>query len=432
MAYIGVLPRKNIGEEHGQALHESLGQLADYKFQEMMKRNERSRQEQNYTQAGLSPEFAKIIVNADPKERSALMQIYPQLEQLKQQQGQSQSTNGQPQQNGTGFQNFMASRQNQAGASQGGVMPQYSPGQYNQIQNQNIPQQQQRTSEGMSPAEVWARGYEPANTRFQREKEQNKDIRDTLNRNQKQSQFVQKQNLAQAKALDINKTIDRVEKSKNLIDQYDRLIENARSGETYSGPLANFLESQGVNSMITNPLTNISDKEAQDIFTNEFMGLKLGGRPSERMFETIAKGYANLRQYPESLVVVAGLKKFDSMKRNLIDEKEVELFQKYEQEGRNIAPSSIRNMATKMVQPQLDAISEQTKNFYDKEVFDILLKSKKTMGGGYTGKTYKDINEVSSNLKVGGKVKNDETGEVFIKTKDGLKKASYINGDWRV
>lgn len=349
MAYIGEIKTDQSGVSAGKAFAERMHQFADYKFQEMMKRNERARVEENYGNIpGISPEFARILANADPKERPTLMQIYPQLEQMKQQMAQGQSTSGPsqqpitaqpPQQSGiglptsglpmNGFQNYMASRPDQSN-----VMPQVQP-----------------SGQGLTPAEVLARGYESPAIKFQREKEASKERRFG------QTQDIAQEKLENLKRPYIDKIAESETKNKEAIRAYDRMEHLVKTDQVDDPATVTFLNMTGLENYPAFLKPGSQEYDAELLSFTSKIKDDFGARPTQWDAQQIFKRMATLLNTKEGKLRIIAANRNKLQAKNIINQQKREIIK----ENRGKIPADIGLRANERSEHKVDQLWDKYK-----------------------------------------------------------------------
>jgi len=417
-------------ETFGSGLSQGLEQLAQIKMQHVMQRHEEQHKQQQIEQAwGAVPEVDKTLAHAlalaDPKDRSTILSAY--LSNTPEQQSGQAAGLGQ-----SGQVAGLGQQQQQGGFA--GQMQNLQPNQ----QPTTSPMQQAPVNP-LSPKQRLLRAIESPAIKLHREsmEQQEQLAHEKMAQNERlthEKMSVKQQAEMAARKATKAKEFDDITRSIASADKqmqgYDQIIQAAESGELVAGPVRALLESKNAQDIFTNPLTALTEKNVKNAFSEEFKHLKLGGRPSAFIFSEISKGWPSLRQYPEAMAIIAYLKKADTQAGKLEDEKYMQLATKYDKEGKDY-PATMRYQAQQLVKKDTAEILQDAKHYYDRGVFNILMKSKQDMAGGYTGKTYNTLEESTQNLTPGKFIVNEQTGETWGKDAKGVYKAQYINGNWR-
>lgn len=348
MAYVGEIARRDLGEEHGQALNEALGQFANYKFQEMMKRNDRNRLKETYGQLGqtiLSPEeneaFSNILANTPQEEHSALMQVLPQLFAMKRQQSQQQPSS-QP----SGFQNFMGQIGQSSGVAQ-------------------IPQQQQqpiaqptRAQQPVDSMQLLSRAFESPAIRFQREKMQTETpalIEKKLSREQrgKESEAIRKENAFKATSKFREETQNL---EKGAIDsdmRLGKLYNLAKKGELIHPLAYSALKKLG---MDVPAFMSADTQQFDELVTNFLRDAKsiFGSRVTNYEMATFIKSIPSLQNTDEGkMKIIKNLKIYNAATKIRAQE-----MRKIMKENNNIPPLDLREQLEERIGGKLDKLSK--------------------------------------------------------------------------
>jgi hypothetical protein len=152
MAFIEGGPRPNLGSELGSTVKDWVHQLSQMKMQDVAQRYQQDRLSKVYSQLpGMKPEWAQILAATPEKERAALFRVLPMLEHM-----------------GTG--NVEGSRQ--GAESQPGGASDLQQRILGGMEQPGIGQGQAASQFGAptSPAEAYARAFEPPQMGLEREK----------------------------------------------------------------------------------------------------------------------------------------------------------------------------------------------------------------------------------------------------------------------
>ena len=378
MAYIGVLPRKNIGEEHGQALHETLDQFANYKFQEMINRNERSRLKDTYAQMGkqvLTPEenevFSNILANTPQQEHSALMQVIPQMFEARRQQSQQQSNSP-----ASAFQNFMGqmpASQMQESQMQASQTPQQGS------QQRNMPQAGgQSTNIQTSPLQILSRGFETPALKLQREKEVNKERR-----------FAQTQDMAQEKLENLKRPyIDKIAesetKNKESIQAYNQMEHLVKTDQVDDPLKVTGLQMMGLENYPA--FLKPGSQEYDSLMLNFTSKIKddFGARPTQWDAQQIFKRMATLLNTKEGKLRIIAANRNKLEAKNIINQQKREIIK----ENRGKIPADIGLQANERSEHKIDQLwnkYKQNLGMTNEQTFESLPNPSE-----YTGKTAVD------------------------------------------
>ena len=173
--------------------------------------------------------------------------------------------------------------------------------------------------------------------------------------------------------------------NENTINDLNNAVEAIKSGNVIQGPAHSILKSLKLNNIFTTDATQLVEKMTQGAFNEEFKGFsKISGRPSQLIFQEMAKGYANLRNTPLALEFLAHTKVNEKKADNLVIDKVHELANAYKALGKPY-PSEMKLDAIKMVQPQIDTLVKDSNNFLK----ETLIKS----AGGQISKPTATFND---------------------------------------
>jgi hypothetical protein len=267
MAFIEGKSQPTWGDTLGSKISSGFQQIAQAKLQQMMDRQKQAEQARLYAQLpGMKPEWAQILAGTPEKDRAGLFRVLPMLEQMGGQQ--------QPQQ------------QMQGDASQGLPQDMQQPQQASSMQASPMQASQTQASSPFgaptTPAQAYARAFEPPQIAAQREMEQ-----------YKQSQKKEASSLKYAQ--DTWKELDKkaetrgkvVESKKNLITDLNEVIALNSTGKLVQGKEHQALKALNLDKFFTNDVTQITAKDVERMGAGIASQFRSGGKMTNDIFNAL-------------------------------------------------------------------------------------------------------------------------------------------------
>lgn len=260
MAFIEGKSQPTWGDILGSKISSGFQQIAQAKLQQMMDRQKQAEQARLYAQLpGMKPEWAQIIAGTPEKDRAGLFRVLPMLEQMGGQAQVSQQPGQQPQQQ-----------------MQGG-MPQGQPQEIQQAQQASSPWGTPTT-----PAQAYARAFEPPQIAAQREMEQYKQAQKKEASSLKYAQETWKELDKKAEAR--GKV---VESKKNLITDLNEVIALNSTGKLVQGKEYQALNALNLDKFFTNDVTQITAKDIQRMGAGIASQFRSGGKMTNDIFNAL-------------------------------------------------------------------------------------------------------------------------------------------------
>lgn len=263
MAFIEGKSQPTWGDTLGSKISSGFQQIAQAKLQQMMDRQKQAEQARLYAQLpGMKPEWAQIMAGTPEKDRAGLFRVLPMLEQMGQQ-GQQQ----------------MQSSQMQAQQAPG----QQIPGQPQEMQQQASPMQVSSPfGAPTTPAQAYARAFEPPQIAAQREMEQYKQAQKKESAGLKYAQDTWKELDKKAEAR--GKV---VESKKNLITDLNEVIALNSTGKLVQGKEHQALKALSLDKFFTNDVTQITAKDVERMGAGIASQFRSGGKMTNDIFNAL-------------------------------------------------------------------------------------------------------------------------------------------------